>query len=122
MKQLGKKAWSEAPLLVLVMGVLLQAGCSKSSEPVTIRLAGDEWFLKSLTKTGLIAGYEEKAGVHVEVLDRNDRKIMNDLGQKIMEVITKYCAQNSIAMVVKHMSGNMLSRWQDFRLSGGESL
>jgi multiple sugar transport system substrate-binding protein len=83
MKQLGKKAWSKAPLLalVLVLGivVLIVAGCSKSSEPVTIRLAGDEWFLKSLTKTGLIAGYEEKAGVRVEVLDRNDRRIMNDL-------------------------------------------
>ena len=79
MKQLGKKAWSKGPLLALVIVLFLQAGCSKSSEPVTIRLAGDEWFLKSLTKTGLIAGYEEKTGVRVEVLDRNDRRIMNDL-------------------------------------------
>jgi hypothetical protein len=59
MKQLGKKAWSKAPLLapVLVLGmvVLIVAGCSKRSEPVTISLAGDEWFLKSLTKTGLMA-------------------------------------------------------------------
>ncbi|HET6219315.1 MAG TPA: extracellular solute-binding protein [Acidobacteriaceae bacterium] len=60
--------------------VLLPAGCRKSSQqPIAIRLAGDEWFLKSLTKTGMIAAYEQKTGVHVEVLDRNDRKIMADL-------------------------------------------
>ena len=29
MKQLGKKAWSKAPLLALVIVVLLAAGCSK---------------------------------------------------------------------------------------------
>jgi multiple sugar transport system substrate-binding protein len=57
----------------------MQAGCSRSSQPVTIRLAGDEWFLKSLTKTGMIAAYQQKTGVRVEVLDRNDRKIMTDL-------------------------------------------
>ena len=27
---------------------------------------------------------------------------------------------NSLAMIVKHMSGNMLSRWTDFRSSDGE--
>jgi multiple sugar transport system substrate-binding protein len=79
MSSLDKKAWSKAHLLALGIVILLVAGCKKSSEPVTIRLAGDEWFLKSLTKTGLIAGYEEKVGVRVDVLDRNDRKIMNDL-------------------------------------------
>jgi multiple sugar transport system substrate-binding protein len=83
MNSLDKKAWPKAlqpaPILVLAIVGLLVAGCKKSSEPVTVRLAGDEWFLKSLTKTGLIAGYEEKAGVRVEILDRNDRKIMNDL-------------------------------------------
>ncbi len=61
--------------------VLLQAGCSRKSQPLTIRLAGDEWFLKSLTKTGMIAAYEQKTGVRVEVLDRNDRTIMNDLNR-----------------------------------------
>ena len=27
---------------------------------------------------------------------------------------------NSLAMIVKHMSGNMLSRWTDFRITDGE--
>src|SRR5258708_32568067 len=76
----AKRACRNAALAVLFLMVLLPAGCSRSAhQPITIRLAGDEWFLKSLTKTGMIAAYEQKTGVHVEVLDRNDRKIMNDL-------------------------------------------
>ena len=62
MNQLCTKAWSKAPLAALLAAllilVLLPAGCSRSSQPVTIRLAGDDWFLKSLTKTGMIAAYE----------------------------------------------------------------
>jgi multiple sugar transport system substrate-binding protein len=79
MKRLCRSVWANTPLLALVVLLCLQTGCSKSPQPVTIRLAGDDWFLKSLTKTGLIAGYEAKTGVRVEVLDRNDRKIMADL-------------------------------------------
>jgi multiple sugar transport system substrate-binding protein len=67
--------------VALLILVLLQVGCNKSQPPLTIRLAGDEWFLKSLVKTGMIAGYEQKTGVQVEVLNRNDRTIMKDLNQ-----------------------------------------
>jgi multiple sugar transport system substrate-binding protein len=74
MKSLGKTR-----LLALVILLSLQVGCSKKPQPLTIRLAGDEWFLKSLTKTGMIAAYERKTGERVEVLNRNDRTIMNDL-------------------------------------------
>jgi hypothetical protein len=42
-------------------------------------MAGDEWFLDSLTKTGLIADFEQKSGIHVEVVHKNDRTIMSDL-------------------------------------------
>jgi multiple sugar transport system substrate-binding protein len=67
--------------VVLVALVLLAAlvlgGCGR--HPVTIRLCGDEWFLDSLTKTGLIAEFEEKNGVRVEVVHKNDRAIMSDL-------------------------------------------
>jgi multiple sugar transport system substrate-binding protein len=79
MKRLCRNAWAKTPLLALLALTWLQIGCSKSPQPVIIRLAGDDWFLKSLTKTGKIAGYEEKTGVRVEVLNRNDRKIMTDL-------------------------------------------
>jgi len=63
--------------LLLVVG-LLQYGRAQTP-PLTIRLAGDEWFLDSLTKTGLISEYEHRNGVHVEVLHKNDRTIMGDL-------------------------------------------
>ncbi len=66
-------------------------------EPVTIRLAGDEWFLDSLTKTQMIRAFEKQTGVHVEVLHKNDRTIMSDLDRG---------AQNGDAMldviVVRH--------------------
>jgi len=42
-------------------------------------MAGDEWFLDSLTKTGLIADFEQKNGIGVEVDHKNDRAIMSDL-------------------------------------------
>lgn len=48
-------------------------------QPITIRLAGDEWFLDSLTKTGMIAEFQQKTGIHVEVQHKNDRAIMSDL-------------------------------------------
>ena len=79
MKLLGRRAVQSRSHPSLV---LLQAGCSRSPQPpLTIRLAGDEWFLKSLVKTGMIAAYEQKTGVRVEVLNRNDRTIMKDLDQ-----------------------------------------
>ncbi len=74
MKSLGRNV----TLLVLV---LWQVGSNKPQPPPAIRLAGDEWFLKSLVKTGMIAAYEQKTSVHVEVLNRNDRTIMKDLDQ-----------------------------------------
>jgi multiple sugar transport system substrate-binding protein len=81
MKPLHSKPSSKAPLVALLILVLLQAGCGSSSQPLTIRLAGDEWFLKSLTKTGMIAAYQQKTGVRVEILDRNDRRIIDDLNR-----------------------------------------
>src|ERR1700679_2379684 len=106
MKPLGRNAWFEVPtaalhastrerssdmfrkslrigrtlsLVALLIPVLLQIGCTKSKPPVTLRLAGDEWFLDSLTKTGMIAAYEQKTGARVVVVHKNDRTIMNDL-------------------------------------------
>jgi len=77
----GKKAAMRLRLM-LGNGLLLLALAShlySSSEPVGIRLAGDEWFLNSLTKTGMTAAFERKTGIHVEVLHQNDRTIMSDL-------------------------------------------
>jgi multiple sugar transport system substrate-binding protein len=65
-------------LLSLLTLLFLQLAHAQTF-PVTIRLTGDEWFLDSLIKTGMIADFEHKSGVHVEVLPQNDRTIMSDL-------------------------------------------
>jgi multiple sugar transport system substrate-binding protein len=67
---------------LLFAAALTPTACTRNSEPLkplTLRLAGDGWFLKSLVSTGLITGYEHEAGVHIEIVDRNDRSIMSDL-------------------------------------------
>lgn len=65
-------------ILALSYG-MLQLGAGASDQPLTLRLAGDEWFLNALTKTGMISVFEQKTGIHVEVLHKNDRTIMSDL-------------------------------------------
>ena len=49
------------------------------AQTVVLRLAGDEWFLTSLTKTQMLAVFEKQTGIHVDVVYRNDRAIMSDL-------------------------------------------
>ena len=63
-------------IVALSVGIVVRAA---PDPPTTLRLAGDEWFLDSLTKTGMIAVFEQKTGIHVEVLHKNDRAIMSDL-------------------------------------------
>lgn len=65
-------------LAALSVLIVLQLSCERQ-RPTIICLAGDEWFLGSLTKTGLIAEFERDKHVQVVVLHKNDRAIMNDL-------------------------------------------
>jgi multiple sugar transport system substrate-binding protein len=65
-------------LFALLVLAALQLSCVRR-HPLTIRLAGDEWFLDSLTKPGVIADFEQKNGIRVEVVHKNDRTIMSDL-------------------------------------------
>jgi outer membrane protein len=46
-------------------------------------------------------------------VQQEEGKIMNDLGQKILEVISKYSAQNSIAMVVDVSNQQSPVLWAD---------
>ena len=70
-----KKLLVFLPLFVVLC---LQPGCT-DARPLTVRMAGDEWFLDSLTNTQLIVDFEKQSGIHVEVLHKNDRTIMSDL-------------------------------------------
>jgi multiple sugar transport system substrate-binding protein len=64
--------------LIVLFLFLPQSGVPQA-ETVTIRLAGDEWFLTSLSKTQMIEAFEKQTGIHVDVVYRNDRTIMSDL-------------------------------------------
>jgi len=64
---------------VFLLLFLLSLHASAQQQSVTLRLAGDEWFLKSLTSTGLLSAFERQTGIHVEVIFKNDRNIMSDL-------------------------------------------
>jgi outer membrane protein len=46
-------------------------------------------------------------------VQQEEGKIMNDLGQKLMDVITKYSAQNSIAMVIDVSNQQSPVLWAD---------
>jgi len=72
-------SFSKACTLILVAFLPLVPMFGFAQESVTIRLAGDEWFLDSLTKTQMIGGFEKQTGIHVEILHKNDRAIMSDL-------------------------------------------
>ena len=50
--------------------------------------------------------------------DLAERAIAQLMDDELLENLDS--ESNSIAVIVKHMSGNMLSRWQDFLTTDGE--
>ena len=77
-------------------------------------MAGDEWFLDSLTKTGLISDFEKKNGIHVEVVHENDRKIMSevrpiDLSYQILDALRSLTGyDHSSAVLMSEANGTSL--------------
>jgi len=65
-------------ILIVLFPLEMSSGMAQGRN-MTIRLAGDEWFLRSLTKTEMLGVFEEQTGIHVEVVEENDREIMADL-------------------------------------------
>jgi multiple sugar transport system substrate-binding protein len=68
-----------ATFALIVLFLFLPNSGPAQAQTVTIRLAGDEWFLASLAKTEMIEVFEKQTGIHVDVVYRNDRTIMSDL-------------------------------------------
>ena len=68
-----------ATFALIVLFLFLPRLDPAQAQPATIRVAGDEWFLTSLTRTQMIAVFEKETGIHVDVVYRNDRAIMSDL-------------------------------------------
>jgi multiple sugar transport system substrate-binding protein len=76
----------QATTKALVLAGLFVLGApprGAGQNPVTLRMAGDEWFLDSLTKSGMLAGFEQQSHIQVEVLHKNDRSIMSDLDRPL---------------------------------------
>jgi len=65
-------------LLPLVTPALLHV-TGMAEGPVTIHLAGEAWFLNTLTKTGLIREFESKTGIQVEVAHMDHRALAQEL-------------------------------------------
>jgi hypothetical protein len=67
-------------LALIGLLVSLFAGSVPSeNHPITIRLAGEAWFLDSLTNSGMIPVFERQSGTRVEVVHKDDRNIMSGL-------------------------------------------
>src|SRR5580700_10139920 len=66
--------------VVALLPMLLLSSCKKS-EPATIHVAGDEWFLSTLEKAGVVSAFEQKTGTHVVLTYENDRAIMKHFDQ-----------------------------------------
>ena len=93
--------------LVLCLAISPRAGAAPA-DPVTIRLAGDEWFLNSLTRTGMISAFEQKTGLRVEVLHENDRDILRDLDHG-----TSSSEEGLDVIVVRHrLLGSLVQKGQ----------
>lgn len=67
--------------LSVVAGVCSSV-CLAQDHPITLYLLGDEWFLRSLTATGLIQSFERRDGIRLQVSFKNDRAIMAELDQE----------------------------------------
>jgi multiple sugar transport system substrate-binding protein len=72
-------SWIKAFCGLAICIISLACTSFAQTEPITIRIAGDEWFLRSLTTTGLIDSFERQSGIHVQVIFKNDRAIMGEL-------------------------------------------
>jgi multiple sugar transport system substrate-binding protein len=69
-------------IVVTLLPILLLSGCRKT-EPQTIRVVGDEWFLSTLEKAGVVSAFEKRTGAHVKLIYENDREIMKHLDQNL---------------------------------------
>jgi len=98
---------SRARGFVLALVLLLFGSRFAQGQTLTIRLAGDEWFLDSLTKAQVIPDFEKQTGMHVEVLHKSDRTILSDLDRGI----NRFLSRRSVpARPQLHAAGTAVSR------------
>lgn len=69
-------------------------GC-KQNRKVTVRLAGDAWFLNALARTGKITAFEKKTGIQVDVIHTHDEAIVAELDK---EPAPEHCPYDLIVL------------------------
>jgi multiple sugar transport system substrate-binding protein len=70
-----------ATIVALIVLAVLQLHCRRS-QPITIRFAGEKWFLDDLTKTNMIGAFERQTGIQVEVIHKDHQALVAELEQK----------------------------------------
>ncbi len=73
--------WAKTFVCLTITALALALTSAAQSDPNTIRIAGDEWFLRALTGTRLIESFERQSGIQVQVIFKNDRAIEGELDQ-----------------------------------------
>lgn len=73
--------WAKIFFCPAIFALALAPTLTAQYEPTTIRVAGDEWFLRALTGSGLIENYGRQSGVRIEIIFKNDRAILGELDQ-----------------------------------------
>ncbi len=68
-------------LVVATLFPILFLNSCKKSEPPTIHVVGDEWFLSTLEKAGVVSAFEQRTRTHIKLVYENDRAIMKHLDQ-----------------------------------------
>ncbi len=71
--------WFRDTVVCIAAGSLLLN--SGRSQPVSVRLGGEKWFLDALTKTNLIGEFERKTGIKVAVIHKDHQAIVSELQQ-----------------------------------------
>ena len=66
--------------LSLVTFLLIPGALLRGESPVTIRFAGEAWFLDPFVKTNRIPEFETKTGIHVDLIRKSHEALLSELG------------------------------------------
>jgi len=74
-------------IIALIVLAGLQLDC-RHSQPITIRLAGEKWFLDVLTKTNMIGVFEQQTGIKITVMHKDHQELVTELEQPASRKVT----------------------------------
>lgn len=66
-------------LITTLLAILPVRFTSRGQSPVTIRFAGEAWFLDPFVKANMIPDFERKTGIQVELIRKNHEVLVSEL-------------------------------------------